>query len=65
MMHVGEYQEYIGGYSVQLGFQYKLKGFDQLALYMHHDIPPSPDVIMISPDVLMISPDVLMVPRMY
>ena len=36
---LGGYHEYIRGCSVQRGFQWKLRGFYQLAPHMHHDIP--------------------------
>ena len=34
------YHEYIGGCSVDRGFQYKLKGFCHVTPRCTHDIPP-------------------------
>ena len=39
MRTLRRYQKYIGGCSIHSGFQYKLKGFYQLAPHMHYDIP--------------------------
>ena len=39
MVHVGGYQGYVEGCSVQRGVQYKFKAFINYHSHMNHDIP--------------------------